>query len=128
MHKTSAQNSIQSAQNIGDAQSAHIPCPPFRGTKGIVLHALCGPSFVRSFVRSFVQLGLCGVSLVAGGVVTFADLDRARQLADQADPMKPGMWRVTEPLTAEPRMGRYREDWEAVCDRAAAKYGAPATK
>jgi hypothetical protein len=48
---------------------------------------------------------------------TFAELDQRKAEADALDPMKPNMWRVGD------RMGVMREPWEAVMDRAAAKFG-----
>ena len=50
---------------------------------------------------------------------TFADLDRRKAQADEADPLKPSMLRV------DGKIYRMKEDWVAVMDRAAAKFGTP---
>jgi hypothetical protein len=50
---------------------------------------------------------------------SFADLDRRKAQADEADPLKPGMLRV------DGKLYRMREDWADVMDRAAAKFGTP---
>lgn len=51
---------------------------------------------------------------------TAADADRARLDAIEADPLKPGMWRLGD------RIGTYTEDWGAVNDRARVKFGGTA--
>lgn len=48
---------------------------------------------------------------------SFKDLDELRRKADEADRLKPGMWK------AEGKMGRYSQDWCEIMDRAGRKYG-----
>lgn len=107
MLTTHANNPIEDASNATNTLLAtNTP-----GYTGGMLAAEQG----RGDVSSRVGSRATGYDCMAPG--SFADLDERKRQADEADPLKPGMW------GAEGRKGNYVDDWTDIMDRAGAKYG-----